>query len=213
MVSEADVKAQAQAALGEIDSLREVVREITLAALSRRHVDKESIRSIVRAVTEGVTSTLDAPMQDVRSSLSQALHGMDDALGKTAQAAKLAAEEAMGRSTEFTDQDLKTALDELASLEDLFLETVKTVAKQTNSVTRGVLTELTSHMQKTGTVVGAQAKAAVADLQTQLRRTGRDTAVAAAQAGRVLGSHMAQIASGILAGMADALQPKGEPRK
>ncbi len=197
-------------AVSEGAGLRERVRDITLEALSQRRLNTDAVREVIEQVTEGVIGGVGAQSEQLQSSLKEALAGVDDALEKTAEAAKLAAEEALGRANEFSDHDLKTVLQELATLEDLFVDTLRNAAQQTGEVASQVLTDLAEHLKVAGTQAGAEAREAVDSLRAQLKAAGRDAAVEAAQAGKQMGEKLAQIASGFLAGMADALQAKSK---
>ncbi len=197
-------------AVSEGVDLRERVRDITLEALSQRRLNTDAVREVIEQVTGGVIGGVGAQSDQLQSSLKEALAGVDDALEKTAEAAKLAAEEALGRANEFSDHDLKTVLQELSTLEDLFVDTLRNAAQQTGEVASQVLTDLAEHLKVAGTQAGAEAREAVDSLRAQLKAAGRDATVEAAQAGRQMGEKLAQIASGFLAGMADALQAKGK---
>jgi len=163
---------------------------------------------VVQAVVSGVGSGLDQPWDKAREDASSAIQGIDDALQKAAQAAKLAAEEAIGRSAEFTDHDLRAAIDELSALEDLFVETVKLVATQSTDVAGDILSELGNHLKATGTSAGEQARDAVNHLHGALKNAGRDGVGNLASAGKQVGEQLAHIAAGFLSGMADAVAPK-----
>jgi hypothetical protein len=203
-----NVSEDAKSAVLSGEDLRNKVRDITLNALSERKLDKESIRDVISSVTQGVGEGVSEPGERAQASVLQALEGVDDALQKSAQAAKLAAQEAIGRANDFTDHDVRAALDELSTLEEMFLETVKVVASQSGEVAAGLLTDVAGHLRSSGTGVGTQAAEAVDGLRKELKAVGRDTLVNAADAGVAVGEQMANIASGFLSGMADALQPK-----
>ncbi len=208
--SQENVREAASKAVNEAGDLRDQVRDITLKALSQRQLDSQAVREVIEQVTEGVIGGVGEHSEQLQASLKQALAGIDDALQKTAEAAKLAAEEAMGRVNEFTDHDLKTILEELSTLEDLFVDTVRSVADTSGEFAAAVLTDLAEHLKLAGTQAGEEARNAVDSLRQQLKTAGRDAAVEAAQAGKQVGEQLAQIASGFLAGMADALQARGK---
>lgn len=203
-----DIKEEARSAVLQGDDLRQAVRDITLNALQSRKLDRENIRAVVQAVASGVGSGLEEPWDKARENATEAMHGIDEALQKAAQAAKLATEEAIGRGTEFTDHDLRAAIDELSTLEDLFVETVKMVASQSTDVVGDIMQEMVNHLKATGTGAGEQAREAVDGLRSALKNAGRESVNNLASAGKSVGEQLAHIASGFLGGMAEAIAPK-----
>ncbi|MDH5301311.1 MAG: hypothetical protein OEW58_08120 [Gammaproteobacteria bacterium] len=203
-----DVKQKAKSAVLDGEDLRQAVRDITLQALQSRKLDHQNIRAVVEAVLAGVSGGLQQPWDKARDDAARALHGVDDALQKAAQAAKLATEEAIGRGTEFSDHDLRAAIDELSTLESMFLETVKVVASQSSGVVADIFNDLGKHLKATGTQAGGQAKEAVNSLYDILSSAGRDGVANLTVAGKHVGEQLAHIAAGFLGGMAEAIAPK-----
>ena len=189
------------------DNIRDQVKNITLAALSQRQLDKESIKQVIHSVVEGVSEGVGDSAERVKPQLKESLAGIDDALAKSAMAAKLAVEEAAGRAESFAKEDLKSAVSQLESLEDLFIDTVNTVAKQTGELTSSALTELSAHLKNTGTASGREALDAVSNLKNTLLDVGKDSVSEITNATSNAASQLAQVASGLLSGMAEAIQP------
>jgi hypothetical protein len=190
------------------ENIREWVRNITLNALSKRKLNTDEVQGVVRAVLDGVAENSQGKPEIFKQAVNDAVLGVDDALGKGAEAAKLAIEEAIGHAKEFSNQDLKSSINELKSLEDLLFETLGLVAKQSNEVVANIFNDLASHLKSSGTVVGAEVQQATADLQEQLKTAGREGRETIEQTGRAIGEQIAQVASGILSGMADAINPR-----
>ncbi|MDH5546530.1 MAG: hypothetical protein OEZ43_13125 [Gammaproteobacteria bacterium] len=186
--------------------IQQTVRDITLKALTERQLDKEGIKAVIGAVTTGVTQGVEANKDKMNTSFKQALSGMDEAVAKSAQAAKLAATEAMGKVSDFADHEFKETLSQLENLEDLFIDTVNAAAQQAGKLANESFRDLTSHLKNSGSDAGRQAKEAAEQLRQQLTTAGKEGMEAAMKAGKQAGNQIAQIASGILAGMADALK-------
>jgi len=206
-----DVKKIADSASG--DDLREKVRLVTLKALSQRQLDKESINDIVTTVIEGVTQGLGESSENLKPQLKASLSGIDDALSKSAIAAKLAAEEAFGRAEHFADNDLKKALNDFKGLESSFIETINSVAKGSTDLVSTALGEISEHFKKAGTASGKEAVDAVNSLSHALVDVGKGTVDEIASATQSAGGHFAKIASGILSGMADAVASSSSKSK
>ncbi len=203
-----EIKDEAKEAAAEDIDLRQKVRAIVLKALSERQIDKENLKSVIHAVTMGVTEGADGDASKLEASLKQAVSGIDDALEKTAEAAKLATKEAIGKTQEFADRELKASLNELETLEDMFIDTLNVVAKNTERLGQGILNDLANHLKNSGTQAGSTAKDAIQELQKDLAEAGRDSVNHASTAGKEAANNIAQIASGILSGLADALNEK-----
>jgi len=187
------------------DNIREQVRAITLKALSERQLDKENITAVVKSVIEGVSEGLGESSEKLKPQLQASMSGIDDALSKGAIAAKLATEEALGRAEQFAEKDLKKALEDFKHLEASFIDTINTVAKNSNTVVSSALDEIASHLKNTGTASGKEALEAVSSLSQSLLDVGKGTVDEISTAAQKATGHFSHIASGILSGMADAL--------
>ena len=118
-----DTKNAAKDAVGS-ENLQELIKNITLTALSQRKIDEKNIKQVISTVLEGVTEGVGDSAERMKPQFSEALSGIDAALSKSAIAAKLATEEAAGKVEKFAKQDVKQAMHELESLEDLFIDTI-----------------------------------------------------------------------------------------
>lgn len=193
--------------------VRTLVRDITLRALTKRSLDRDSMRAVIESVTQGVVEGAERHPVQLELNLRQAMAGLDDALGKSAEAAKLATQEAGGKANHYAEHDLKNFAQSLETLETLFLETVTDVAKQTNQVAGDILRDIVSHLSHSGSEVGARSKEAVVAVRSNIVKTGRDSMAQARGTGKAVGQQLALVASGILAGMAEALHSVAAPPK
>ena len=107
------VKNIARTAVERSDDIRNDVRSVTLQALSDGHLDTKKINKVIHAVMEGASIGAEAKGEQAKDALTDAMSGMDDALAKSAEASKLAIEEAAGHVKDFSSHDLKRALDDL----------------------------------------------------------------------------------------------------
>ena len=200
-------KSEAKDAVGS-ENLQELIKNITLTALSQQQLDKENIKQVVSSVLEGVTEGVGDSAERMKPQFNEALAGIDAALSKSAIAAKLATEEAAGKVEQFAKQDVKKAIDELSSLEDLFIDTVNTVASQSGQLSSSALKEVAEHFKNSGTASGKEALEAVNSLKNALLNMSKGSIDEIASATQTAGNQFGQIASGILAGMAEAVKPK-----
>ena len=201
---------EARAAVEHGQHIRDEIRGITLAALRRGRLDAQGIRRVVRSVTQGASLGVAGAGDKSRAALSEALAGIDEALAKSAEATKLAVEEAAGRLRDYGKRDLERTFDDLRALEGMFLDTVKDVADSSAGATQEILQGLWQHARASGTEAGATATAAIAALEQKLGRTLREVAAAGTDAALAASANLAEAASGLLAGIAEALDAKAK---
>lgn len=191
--------------VADSDDVREKVRQVTLKALSERELDKDRIADIVKIVVEGITDGIGETSTNLKPQLKASMAGIDDALSKSAVAAKLASEEALGRAEQFAQNDIKKALEDFKGLEESFIDTINTVAKGSSSLVATALNEISDHLKHSGTQSGKEAADAVSSLSHTLLDAGKGTVNELANATQLASGQFTKIASGILSGMADAI--------
>jgi len=179
------------------EDIRRRVHDVTLAALQKRRFDREGIREVVRAVTEGVTRGADAGSSGLRERLGEAFRGMDEALTKSVDAGQQALRQMLATGRGFSDHELKQGLAGLKKIEHDFVETVNEVAASANERLRPELKEALRQTLHAGTETGRQ----TARLMAEFTLTGIELA-------GEFSARFMQLASGVLAGMADALQQR-----
>jgi polyhydroxyalkanoate synthesis regulator phasin len=201
---------ETKAAIEHGENIREAVRSITLTALQRGRLDAQETRRVIRSVMQGASLGVSKAGDKTAQALGEALAGMDEALAKSAEAYKLAIEEAAGRLREFSKHDLEKAVNNLRTLESMLLDTLKEVADQSVGEAREVYQTLARHTKVNATTAGATATAAIASLEQKLGRTLREVAAAGADVTLSTGSKLAEAAAGFLSGIADALDAKAK---
>jgi len=177
------------------------IHDITLKALTEQELDLENIQNVAQAVGKGISEGIGHQAQ-AKEILRESANALDDALAKAAEASKLAIEEAASRADEFSHEDLKQATENLRSLEELFLETMQEIVKNSNDVVVNTAQDLIAHVRQSGSAVGEQVLHGLQALQ-KLPELGKNAALTSAGA---TASTLAAIGSGILAGIADGLQ-------
>jgi gas vesicle protein len=178
------------------------MRDVTLAALSNRRFDREGIREVVRSVTEGMAAAAPASGGSMRSALGQAFRGMDEALTKSVEAGESALKQMVATGRGISDNEVKQALAGLKKIEEDFVATVSQVASSANERVRPELQDLVKRATHAGTETGRQ----VAHLMAEFTFTGIELA-------GEFSARFAKMASGVLAGMADALEKSAAERR
>jgi hypothetical protein len=180
--------------------IRERVKELTSQVLQQGRLDPNAVRDIVHAVIGGSQGNVAVSGSEARQQFADAVRELDRSLGKSASATHDALQQLASRGKEFTDNDLKEALVSLRELEHDYVAAATRIADAMTSNLRREMMELAVHAQN----VGVEASASMANMISQLAggvgappgiRTMRDASV-----------RMALLASGVLAGVADALR-------
>ena len=197
-----DISQAASESVRKGEHIRERVRDVKLEALKSRHFDREAMRDVVRAVTEGVTRGAEGSRVGVRQALADGFRGMDQALTTSVQAGHEALRQLLETGRGVSEHELKQALAGLRKIEEDFVGTVRQVSESADARVRPQLTELLSQAAHAGTETGRQS----AKLMAEFSLTGMELA-------GEFGARFAHLASGVLAGMADALDPRDAGKK
>jgi len=184
------------------EDIRQRVHDLTLEALKSRRFDREAIRDVVRAVTEGITRGAEGSRVGVRHTLAEGFRGMDQALTASVQAGHEALRQMVAAGRGISENEVKQAAAGLRKIEEDFVATVEEVARSANERVRPELTELLRQAAHAGTETGRRSARLVAEFTLgSLELAGE------------FGARFAQLAGGVLAGMADALdkRDRGKP--
>ena len=205
------IKEEAASAAEQDGDLRSKVREITVRALSQRSLSVSEISAVVGSVTEGVSLGLSRRAGEIKHAVSDALSGLDEALKKAAESTKLAAQQMASQGKEFGAQDLKPALDDFKKMEEMFLSTVSSVSAAAGGRIKEEFTSQLTHLRRNGTDSGRVVAATVAEFSHSAGASVKNGVQQTASAAKEVKQRLMLLASGLLAGMADALHEKAKP--
>jgi len=192
--------------VNEDQAIRERVKGLTSKVLQQGRVDPDAVRDVVRAVI-GRTTGSAASGDDAREMFADAVRGLDEALVTSANGAHGALQRLASRGKDFTDNDLKEALVSLRKLEEDYAAAANCLAEAMSGNLRREMTELAVHAQN----VGVEASARVVTMMGELASgMGAPQGLATVRGASV---RMALVASGMLAGVADALRDQTEAKK
>ncbi len=191
-------------------AITQEVRSLTLSALSEGKLDQVAVQRVVRAVVAGATGGAQGT-SDGQRALREALQGLDEALAAAAQATRLALEEAIGNAGAFSRQTLRRRLDDLSSLESLFIETVSQTASSAAGFTRTTLVDVADHARVSGSAVGSAVKEGVTSLGRALAETVSDQVEVTTSVLQKEAALLAGLTSGVLQGIADRLSGSHPP--
>ncbi|WP_340123542.1 DUF6781 family protein [Methylobacter svalbardensis] len=198
-----NVKGAVRAAVKSGTDVHQLIKEITLKALTARQLDMENIKSVTETVINGINEGMTSHGEHSKEVFMQAATALDDALAIAAEASTLAIEEAASKVAEYSEHDFNDAINDLQDREGVFLDTLEKVAKGSNQVVADIVNDFIAHSRQSGTAVGEQTLIALEALK-DLPRISKDIIISSTVATT---STLAQIASGILLGIAESLQP------
>jgi len=191
----------------EDQAIRQRVKGLTSQVLRQGRVDPEAVRDVVRAVIGQTSGNAAVSGAEAREPFADAVRGLDEALVKSASATHGALQQLASRGKDFTDNDLKEALLSLRKLEEDYMAAANRVAEAMSGNLRHEMMELAAHAQN----VGVEASARVATVMGEFASGMGATSGLATMRGA--GVRMALLASGVLAGVADALRDQPEAKK
>ena len=191
----------------EDQPIRERVKELTSQVLQQGRLDPEAIREVASAVLGRTPGSTEVTGAKARESFAEAVRQLDDALVKSASATHGALQQLAYRGQDFTDNDLKEALVSLRKLEEDYVAVANRLAEAMSANLRHEMTELAAHAQN----LGVEASVRVASMMGEFANSmGAGSGLATV---RGASARMAMLASGLLAGIADALREQSEVKK
>jgi hypothetical protein len=189
--------------------VQEAVQQITLKALTQRQLDFDAMRKVTREAIDAVRETAATQGAGVGDAAKQAVAGVDQALAKAAEAVKLSLQEAGSRMEKFSSEDLAKARADLADMEKMFVDTLSGAARTAQGTARATFEDLARHAQASGTAVGRQLRDSAA-MSGQVADAARAQFRAGMEAAATSGAIFARAAAGVLAGLAEAIDPKNK---
>jgi phosphoenolpyruvate-protein kinase (PTS system EI component) len=200
-----DVRENTREAAGESGDLRERVRRLVLEAVVHRKADPKAIREVMQDVVEGLGEGLGGHAETAGESLKRAVSGLDEAMTKSLYAMQLAVEETWDKGKRFAESDLREAYDAVRDLENDLVGTLRRTGERARGTLKDEFILMSEHLARSGSDTGAQTKLVLQALR-------RDMGVAAGGVVRDVGAdareasgRLSAMTSGILRGLADAL--------
>jgi hypothetical protein len=190
----------------EDQPIRERVKELTSQVLQQGRVDPEAVRDVVSTVLGRTPGTTESGAK-ARELFADAVRQLDDALVKSASATHGALQQLASRGQDFTDNDLKEALASLRKLEEDYVAVANRLSEAMSANLRRELTELAAHAQNLGVEASVRVASMMGEFASSMS-AGSGLATVRGASARV-----AMLASGVLAGIADALRDHTEANK
>jgi hypothetical protein len=188
----------------EDQAIRERVKGLTSQVLQQGRVDPDAVRDVVRAVIGRTPGNVAVSGFETRELFADTVRLLDEALVRSASATHAALQQLASRGKDFTDNDLKEALVSLRKLEEDYTASANYIAEAMSGSLRREMTELAAHAQNVSVEASARVAALMGDLAGGIGATPGLATI------RGAGVRMALLASGVLAGLADALRDQPE---
>jgi len=204
-----DIKRTASESVRAGVDIRARIHDVTLLALKSRRFDRHGMQEVVRAVTDGMALGAEQSRSDLRQALSEAFRGLDQALTRSAEAGGAALRQLAVTGKDLSDTEIKQALATMKKLEDDFLATAGHAAEAASEKIRPELRRILDTARQTGTETGKMTATSMTELTQRFSVASIDVALAGMEVAAEVGTRFAQLAGGILGGIADAL---AEPR-
>ena len=188
----------------EEEAIRERVKGVMSQVLQQGRVDPEAVRDIVRAVIGGGPGYAAMSSAEARELFVDVVRELDDAIMSSARATHDAFQQIASRGKDFTDNDLKEVLVSLKKLEQDYAAAASRIGEAMSGNLRREMTELAVHAQNVGVEASARVASMMGDFAGGIGATSGIATI------RDAGARVALLASGVLAGVADALRDQSE---
>jgi hypothetical protein len=203
------IKMFSEATTKQGEALRKAVGEATLKALQGRELTMDNIKKVLKSVTDAASAGAAqnvAPAVDVEALLAKALAGMDGALLQAVEANHKALQQFVSQGAALQEKPLKSALDNIEKMEDMFFKTVGKAAQGAGGSLQAPWQNVLEAMKLKGTDTGAQASQTVEQLLEQAQSALRNGRAAGMRTAQALVDGYAALVSGVLIGMSEGLR-------
>ena len=197
----------------EEEAIRERVRQLMSRLLREGHIDTDGVRDVMRAVTGAMPPEAAVDTGQVRADFASMVGRLDSTLKSSAERAHHALDLIANRGEGPTNNDLKSALASLAQLQQDCLATSNYLAEAARGNLRQELDQLTVHAQNIGAETSARVAAMMNEFVNGVSSLYRDTAPPGLETARTVSVRLTLLASGIMAGVADALNDQARRGK
>lgn len=193
-------------ATADDQAIRERARTLTAQVLQQGRFDPEGMRELVRALTGSSAAEAGTPTAATPQAFAEDVRSLNAALAQSAIAANVTLERLAARGADFTDNDLKDALLSLRKMEQDYVALVGRLGTAMSANLRRELADLAASAQSAGADAGSR----VAGLMGEFANRMSESAATGVRTARGAGVNVAQLASGVFAGVADALRERSE---
>jgi len=191
------------------EQLRKAVSSATLQALQGRELTLKNIRAALKGVTDAVNTGVmksALPAAEAEGLIDKAVAGMDDALLKAVEANRVALGQLVAQGADLREKHLSKALADLEKFEDTLMATVRKAASGAGEQMAAGWAPVLEKMKAGGTASGSRASATAEKLMDDMQAAMRHSRAASLKAAQAMAESYSAMVSGVLLGMAEALQ-------
>lgn len=202
-----DASQEAERIASEGTDVRERVRDLVnkVAGQGRKTLSEltDETTEILRGAGEGVKSAASSERGEV---LGEVIDGVSDGLSRAANATKLALEEAEGRGEQFAEEDLQRTIDDLKTLERMFVDAVSNLAQSASRTAWGEMKDAAAHATRAAESMRPSIEDALQAAASHPVKLAGEAASAGAAATRQAVGSLFQVVGGLLAGAGDVIR-------
>jgi Family of unknown function (DUF6781) len=193
----------------EVDeTVRVIARDATVRAVDEMKFTADRARKVSEAVLSAAVAAAEEAGGSIRETAYGAAEGVREGLTEVVERTSKSLAGASKQAGEFTATELKRAKEDLETIGDLFVETLRKVADRSGTVASEVLSELAEDARKAGSGLREATAKAAEDALVALKKRGQEARDAGERASHVvaseaqeLGDRMLAVAKGAAVGM------------
>jgi hypothetical protein len=179
------IQAQAEEIVASGADVRSRLTEVVTGNACTSEQSGEGLVGVIQAVMDGARAGLARAVPNDRENvLRQIVDALGDGVSQTALAGRLAVQEAVSASRQYTKEDLARFRDNLTAVRELFTETVEQGLKSGKAMTASQISAAKSHASRVAERIGpaiAQALEVIGQHPAAFAREGLAASVSAGQ--------------------------------
>jgi hypothetical protein len=208
------VAAQAKEIVTSETDIRPRLAEVVSRAAGQSQQSGAGLVALVRAAVDGAREGLAKSVPaDRDDALRQVVDALGDGLSQTALAARLAIEEAVSASRQYTGEDIARLRDNLAAVLDLFVETVGEGLRTGKALTAGQVAAAGTHAGQVAERLGPVFTRVHDAIRKQPVAFAREGLQAGVSAGQCAAGSLFEALGCMLQRAGDELRREGEPNR
>ena len=189
---------------------QEQIRDVVEEAAAETAESSRSLRDLARETIEAAVQAIDRSMpEDPDSVLRSVIDGVGEGLERTAQATKLAVEEASTEGRHYAEHDLKAVASDMKDLASMFADTVERGVKGAGEQTVIRLQSAREHAERTASAIRPVLESAADTALRDPIKLAGESASAAAQLSREATGALFSTVGNLLKGAGDRISGGG----
>jgi len=205
-VEEQETEEKAERIAAEAKDVRERTRDLVVDVLRSGKDSIGRLPSAAGRVLEGAWRGVENVAEERRADVFRdVIDGLSDGLSRGAHAVKLTVEEAKSRGQSYAKDEIKGTVQDLRTLESIFVERIETLVKSSASTTSEQARDLVSHARRAASGMRPEIKSAIEAAERHPFGLAKETASVAAGASRRAAGSLLQGIAGVLEGLGDLI--------